>query len=348
MSSNPTTLLGFQLKRFADKQNTVINELTVDEIANLFKGSLPIEYNDVTDINGLFVKLRKLTPNGLDSFLKHVDVNMSEAEFKQQVERNTNFESLRKKLIENTLKNDSTSLPWNPPDEKVNSDNLHIALLYPGVASYLKKIRATKWMGARAVRTPLTIMTGSPYMPNLGASIGMFGGGDLNTNYPIEMRGQGPMIASSFRGGNVSPVVLGTVNSPTIWRPITDDSFISESLRVAVSKITAKLNGNGMKLAPEVIEKVATKLAALESAEIAAKNYRDQLTKATAKFSKLKADGTPYILPKDSNNIELLDDATIVDLTKRYNNSLDVIRDNERVVLRVVDHLGRLISEVKQ
>jgi hypothetical protein len=344
------SLLGFPLKRFADKQNTVINELSVAEIASLFKGTLPQEYNDVTDINGLFVKLRKLTPTGLDAFLKDKDIDMSEAEFKQQVETNNGFENIRQRLIKNTLKNDSTSLPWNPPDEKVNSDNLHVALLYPGVASYLKKIRATKWMGARAVRTPLTIMTGSPYMPNLGASIGMFGGGDLNTNYPIEMRGQGPMIASSFRGGNVSPVVLGTVNSPTIWRPITDNSFISESLRVAVSKITAKLNGNGMKLAEDVIDKVAKKLATLESAEIAAKNYRDQLTKATAKFSKLKTDGTPYPLQKDpnNNNIELLDDATIVDLTKRYNNSLDVIRDNERVVLRVVDHLGRLISEVKQ
>ena len=251
-------------------------------------------------------------------------------------------ETLKRAFIKAQRAQDEAPLPWTEPQVSINNDNLHIALLYPGIASYLKKVRAKVFGNSLAVRSPVFggvpagfLGLGGPY--GSGIKLTLSGGGELNANYPIEMRGVGSLLAASMRGGQY-PLALGTVNSPTIWRPITDDSFISESLKVAVIKLKAKLESKNMKLEDAVDSKINERLYDLEKAEQRAKNLRDKLTKASAQFNG-KGTGKGLAPGAGAGNNEFTD-GDVDRLVNEYNDAMNSVKKNEGVILRVVDKLG--------
>jgi hypothetical protein len=192
---------------------------------------------------------------------------------------------LKDEFIQNEI--DSSKGRWTPPAISVNNDNLNIALLYPGVASYLKKVRSRLLNNSYAVRSAIApgFFPGAyPFRTNTGITL-QIGGGELNTQFPIEMKGLGPLIASSMRGGGFPSLAIGTVNSPTIWRPLTDDSYIGDSLMEAIQKLKGKLRNLNMNLDAGVDAKIAQRLGDLKTAETRAKNLRDKLTKAAAQVT---------------------------------------------------------------
>jgi hypothetical protein len=235
------------------------------------------------------------------------------------------------------------------PQAQLNASNLHVALLYPGVAAYLKKVRSKLLNNAYAVR--------SPFFPNMsrgGITFQIQTGGaeniqNLNSAYPIEMRGFGHLIASSMKGGSFSGLSVGTVNSPTIWRPLTDDSYIGDSLITAVDKVKAKLQSLGIALDDSVNQKIAGRLSDLRNAEQAAKNYRDKLN-IVARMNGPAGNGDGQV---DWNNagrnrgarVGEINDNDIDKLVTDYNRSMQQVVKNEGVVLKVLDQLGRVVAE---
>jgi hypothetical protein len=97
----------------------------------------------------------------------------------------------------------------------------------------------------------------------------------LDPVMPIEMRGAGYAVAH-MRGGHF-PLMLGTVGSPTQWRPISDDSFISLSLRQALDSLNNTLKTKHASLDPATKTNVDTLITQLEAAEKAVKDERDNL-----------------------------------------------------------------------
>jgi len=234
------------------------------------------------------------------------------------------------------------------PQPQLNSANLHVALLYPGVAQYLKKVRSRLLNNAYAVR--------SPFFPNMargGITFQIQTGGNnnqnLNSAYPIEMRGYGHLIASSMKGGSFSGLAIGTVNSPTIWRPLTDDSYIGDSLITATNNVRAKLQSLNITLDPAVEQKIAGRLDALRTAEQAAKNYRDKLNIVARINGNGTGDGQV-----DWNNVGRnaagpsgqgqINDDDVDKLVNDYNRSMQQVVKNEGVVLKVLDQLGRVVA----
>jgi len=234
------------------------------------------------------------------------------------------------------------------PQPQLNSANLHVALLYPGVAQYLKKVRSRLLNNAYAVR--------SPFFPNMargGITFQIQTGGNnnqnLNSSYPIEMRGYGHLIASSMKGGNFSGLTIGTVNSPTIWRPLTDDSYIGDSLITATNNVKAKLQSLGITLDPLVEQKIAGRLDSLRTAEQAAKNYRDKLNIVARISGQGTGDGQVDWTNVGRNaagpaRAGQINDDDVDKLVGDYNRSMQQVVKNEGVVLKVLDQLGRVVA----
>jgi len=243
----------------------------------------------------------------------------------------------------NARENAVTKTTWTQPALSVNANDLHIALLYPGVASYLKKVRARMLNNAFATVSPYSpFYPGLPYsaFPRSKLEIHLKGGEQLNANYPIEMRGFGPLLASSMRGGNTGLLTVGNVNSPTIWRPISDDSFISESLFLAVQKLVQKLKANGMNLEAAVENKIDQRMADLQAAETRAKNLRDKLDFAAKQFVGV---GTSNSF-KDGilQSGKLVGNAELEGLRDAYNDAIKAVQKNEGVILKVIDRMGKM------
>jgi hypothetical protein len=248
-----------------------------------------------------------------------------------------------------TLNEINQSMPgFIAPQPQLNSANLHVALLYPGVAQYLKKVRSKLLNNAYAVR--------SPFFPNMsrgGITFQIQTGGNnienLNSSYPIEMRGFGHLIASSMKGGNFSGLAIGTVNSPTIWRPLTDDSYIGDSLVTATNNLKAKLQSLNITLDPLVEQKIAGRLNDLRNAEQAAKNYRDKLN-IVARLNGPAGTGDGQVDWTNAGRnpgarANQINDNDVDKLVDDYNRSMQQVVKNEGVVLKVLDQLGRVVAE---
>jgi hypothetical protein len=341
MSAPSAPTLGFTVKRYGKAPSTG-SPVTKDSIIALFKNG--DNFEDATSIDDLLQKLNKHSSRAVNEFLAIPEVNMSAAEFKRSFNEDWttgSFVTLKRKLTEAQRKEDEAPLPWTEPQLSINNENLHIALLYPGIASYLKKVRSKVFNNSMAVRSPFFggvpagfAGLGGPY--GSGIKLQLNGGGELNANYPIEMRGIGSLLAASMRGG-AYPLALGTVNSPTIWRPITDDSFISESLKAAVVKLKAKLNAKGMHLDTNIEGKITDRLHELEKAEYRAKNLRDKLTKTANQFT---GKGTNLKTEATGNGKDELSEPDVDRLVEEYNTAMNAVKKNEGVVLRVVDSLN--------
>jgi len=348
-SSAPPTIptasaLSFKVKRYGSAPTTG-SPLTKEQIIGIFNSGT--NYKNATSIDDLFDKLNKESSKAVNEFLATAEVNMSARDFKRSFNEDysvQSFKDLKRAFIQALRDQEEQPLPWTEPQVSINSDNLHIALLYPGIASYLKKVRAKVFSNSLAVRSPFFggvpagfAGLGGPY--GSGIKLVLSGGGELNSNYPIEMRGVGSLLAASMRGG-VYPLALGTVNSPTIWRPITDDSFISESLKVAVLKLKAKLESKSMKLDKTVSDKITDRLYALEEAEGRAKNLRDKLTKASAQLTGVWG-GVGTGPSKGTSAGPDLKETDIDRLVDEYNDAMNAVKKNEGVILRVVDNLNQ-------
>ena len=344
-----------------------------------FGGKSPVEWFNATystnlgkpqNIQELFQVLQRNHSNLVSKFLRQgawKNLNLTVSKFMDMFERAIGFKvpvsksfdhaSLEeyavhwKKLKDEFALNEinASNNSWSEPPVGVNAENLHVALLYPGVASYLKKVRGRLLNNSYAVRSPIA----PGFYPGLARGGISFqittqsGGNNLNSNYPIEMRGLGPLIASSMRGGSFSGLAIGTVNSPTIWRPLTDDSYIGDSLIVAVNKVKAKLKSLGVELDANVNTKIAGRLSDLRTAEQAAKNYRDKLNIVARMNSTGSGSGQVDVSGRTKNasgNFEI-NDNDVDKLVQDYNNSMASVVKNEGVVLKVLDQLGRVVAE---
>jgi hypothetical protein len=248
----------------------------------------------------------------------------------------------------------ATQNKWAPTPAEFNRDDLSIALMYPGVASYLKKYRARTLGSAYAVTGPLAPGF-LPYGRSSGLTISLMKGGqltggqlnNLNSQFPIEMKGFGALVAASMRGGesmrggSFPSLAIGTVNSPTIWRPLTDDSFISESLLDAVQKLQNKLSSKGMKLDSSVETKIQQRLTALRVAETKAKTYRDKLTIAANRLNGHDSSLTQPDYKKGTMKDDKIDATDVDELALEYNRAMKEVQKNEGVLLKVIDSMGR-------
>jgi hypothetical protein len=166
-------------------------------------------------------------------------------------------------------------------------------------------------------------------MSFVGGANSAFASIDSSNYAPIEMRGAGPMLAA-MRGGHGHGMVIGTTSSPTQWRPIDDNSFISASLEAAIAQLRANLQAQGATLAEEVATEVDTNITALKNAEKAVRANRDRLTTMN------NAIATGY-KPASGATINI---AEITAATDSYNAAMKNRQKLENKLFRVVIALG--------
>ena len=163
--------------------------------------------------------------------------------------------------------------------------NLSLLLANPVIAKVVMEQRKKQNIGAYA-------------RPVMASAFGPFGGvapGGLDISFrgganealasidpmnydPIEMRGAGPMLAA-MRGG--MGLLVGTTASPTQWRPIDDNSFISASLESAIDQLEANIVAAGATLDPAVRANVKDLIERLKTAEENVKKERNRLNTMT-------------------------------------------------------------------
>ena len=224
------------------------------------------------------------------------------------------------------------SVAYTAPKLEINKSNLSLLLANPAIASVVMAERKKK--NDAAMARPVAMGFG-PF-GGVPPAISMTFRGGANAalasvdpfNYdPIEMRGAGPMLAA-MRGG----MVIGTTSSPTQWRPIDDNSFISASLRAAIGQLKANIaaQNNGATLAPDVNKEVEDNISALEKAEKAVRANRDKLTTMN------NAIATGYKAASGS----IVDVAEITAATESYNAAMKNRQKLENKLFRVVIALG--------
>jgi len=178
----------------------------------------------------------------------------------------------------------ASSLPFVPALSINDNKNLSLLLANPAIARIVMEER--KKQSLLAFARPVAAMGFGPF-GGIPPSISMsFRGGanaalasiDYSNYAPIEMRGAGPMLAA-MRGGH-GGMVIGTTSSPTQWRPIDDNSFISASLEAAIAQLKANIaaQNSGASLDNAVDDKVKSLIKDLKDAEKAVRAERDRLT----------------------------------------------------------------------
>jgi hypothetical protein len=166
---------------------------------------------------------------------------------------------------------------------------------------------------------------------------GAFDPSGLDPSYPIEMRGAGYSVAH-MRGGNPSMFpFLGTVGAPTAWRHISDDSFISQSLRQALESLNETLRSKNASLDIQTKNNVDTLITQLEAAEKAVKDERDALNT----FNNAIATGSAEVQGK--KNILPADLTRTVDA---YNAAMKNRQKLENKLFRVVIALGGKVQVI--
>jgi hypothetical protein len=222
------------------------------------------------------------------------------------------------------------SVAYTVPQLDINKSNLSLLLANPAVAKVVMAERKKKNDAAmaRPVAMGLGAFGGVPppiSMSFVGGANSAFASIDSSNYTPIEMRGAGPMLAA-MRGG----MVLGTTSSPTQWRPIDDNSFISASLRAAYAQLKANIEAQGSKLDNDVDNEVNANIKALEDAEKAVRANRDKLN------SMNNAIATGYKAASGST----VNVAEITAATQSYNAAMKNRQKLENKLFRVVIALG--------
>jgi hypothetical protein len=159
---------------------------------------------------------------------------------------------------------------------------------------------------------------------------------ELKIEMPIEMKGFGYEVAH-MRGGFGLPIMLGTVGSPTQWRPISDDSFISLSLRQALDSLNNTLKTKNASLDGPTKSNVDTLITQLEAAEKAVKDERDNLNS----FNNAIATGSANVQNKKN-----IDTATLTRTVDAYNNAMKNRQKLENKLFRVVIALGGKVQVI--
>ena len=226
----------------------------------------------------------------------------------------------------------ASSLPFVPALSINDNKNLSLLLANPAIARIVMEER--KKQSLLALARPTAAMGFGPFggippsfsMSFRGGANSAFASIDSSNYDPIEMRGAGPMLAA-MRGG---VYVVGTTSSPTQWRPIDDNSFISASLRAAIAQLKANIaqQNNGAKLDDAVNNEVEDNIKKLEDAEKAVRANRDKLTTMN------NAIATGY---KATGSVTVAD---ITAATESYNAAMKNRQKLENKLFRVVIALG--------
>lgn len=228
---------------------------------------------------------------------------------------------------------------WTPTsiDELRNPvTGLNLLLANPVVAAVVMQKRKRDFEMARARVLPAASgFSGFPGLnPSVMVQIAQRGGYEGGENLPVEMRGGGRLLAA-MKGGNF---FLGTMGSPTSWRPITDSSFISVSLEAAYQNLKANLKASkGADLADETQTKVRDLIKALKDAEEAVKGKRDELNKFNTILSTQNL--------KDLTNTKV-SEADLTGMVKLYNESMSRRQSLENKMFRVIVALGNQMQTV--
>jgi hypothetical protein len=245
-----------------------------------------------------------------------------------------------KSYLSNLVKASNTE--WTPTsiDQLTNPvTGLNLLLANPVVAAVVMQKRKRDFEMARARVLPAASgFSGFPGMgglnPSVMVQIQRGGGYEGGENLPVEMRGGGRLLAA-MKGGSF---YLGTMGSPTSWRPITDSSFISVSLEAAYQNLKANLKASkGADLADETQTKVRDLISKLKEAEEAVKGKRDELNKFNTILS--------------TQNLKDLTGATVSqadlsDMVKLYNESMSKRQSLENKMFRVIVALGNQMQTV--
>jgi len=210
--------------------------------------------------------------------------------------------------------------------------NLSLLLANPVIAKVVMEQRKKQSLGAYA--RPVMAHAFGPFggVAPGGLDISFRGGANeaLSSidpmNYdPIEMRGAGPMLAA-MRGG--MGLLVGTTASPTQWRPIDDNSFISANLESAIDQLEANIVAAGATLEPAVRANVKDLIERLKTAEENVKKERNRLNTMTNAI----ATGTKPTGVVNSNDITAAADS--------YNAAMKNRQKIENKLFRVVIALG--------
>jgi len=236
---------------------------------------------------------------------------------------------------------------FRTPGIKVNPfTGLNLLLANPNVARVVMDQRKKQTALALARVIPSGGLFGLPlpFMHQPSVSVLFKGGangtdgfdtGSLNPEMPIEMRGTGYAVAH-MRGGQF-PFMIGTVSSPTAFRPVSDDSFISLSLRQALDSLNDTLATKKASLDPATKTNVDTLINQLEAAEKAVKDERDRLNT----FNNAIATGSAIVQGKKNINT-----ADLTRTVEAYNNAMKNRQKLENKLFRVVIALGGKVQVI--
>jgi len=237
---------------------------------------------------------------------------------------------------------------WVAPGIAVNPYNgLNLLLSNPNVARVVmdQRKKQTALAAARVIPSGGLFGLPLPFMHQPSVSVLFKGGANgvdgfdtssLNPEMPIEMKGFGYEVAH-MRGGFGFPMMLGTVGSPTQWRPISDDSFISLSLRQALDSLNDTLKTKNASLDNATKTNVDTLVLQLEAAEKAVKDARDDLNT----FNNAIATGSANVQNKKN-----IDTATLGRTVDAYNNAMKNRQKLENKLFRVVIALGGKVQVI--
>ena len=242
------------------------------------------------------------------------------------------------KLKAQLSSNVDSKTTYVPPtiDSLVNNvKGLNLLLANPMLAQVVmeKRKRDTELAKARLSSVNSGVL-GLP-LPLLGPNsvlvqLGQRGGAQLNPLYPIEMRGAGRIFAE-MRGG--AGWVIGTTLSPTAFRPLSDESFISNSLEVALNNLVQTLKQKGSTLEATTETNVRTLVEQLRSKEAEVRKRRDELNTMSQIL------GSQNTKPGASVN-----ETDIKDTIEAYNQSNTSRQKLENKLFRVIIALGNQVK----
>lgn len=221
----------------------------------------------------------------------------------------------------------------------VNQPGLHLLLANPMIAKVVMEQRKKQAAAGlvRAVAVPSGIF-GLPV--GQGIHISLSGGAmteamtELDNNVPIEMRGAGYALAA-MRGGSIGGNVIFGTQGTTMWRPIDDNSFISQSLELAIENLKNQISKSGASLDSTTEASIRQAIVDLKKKEEEVKKYRDQITSMNSALAVGSA--------KASGNVDL---STIERTAEAYNNAMKSRQKIEGKLLRVVVALGGKVAAV--
>lgn len=289
--------------------------------------------NKPTTIESLLGHLGSSNVAAIKSLTKYGDTSYTNASHSEFIEMLKNCKGLMDYLADNKI----TAGPSAPslPALQVNNAGLHLLLANPMVAKVVMEQRKKQAAASlvRAVAVPSGIF-GIPGGP--GINISIHGGAmpELDSNIPIEMRGAGYALAA-MRGGSIGGNIIFGTQGTTMWRPIDDNSFISQSLELAIDNLKSQLNSNGASLDVNTEKKIRDSIIELKAKEEEVKKYRDQISSMNSALAVGNAKPTGSV---DLKNIEATAEA--------YNNAMKSRQKLEGKLLRVVVALGGKVAAV--